>query len=307
MDFNINDFFLLEADDEAKKEEDEKKDDEKKESESKEDKKEENDKSSDEDDSEYNDLMDDDNADSELSDDTDTDSDSSDDTDSDSSDDDEYNDLMDDDIGDLSVDDDEPVADDDSSDDGGDYNTLIVVKEPDGSESSSGDVFEKLAKYAYASQVVANNFSHIATNACGPNYDTINQICGTLSDRLNWGVRDILSTASESPLVKIDNLTRAKEHVEDIEVEDKDSYDISLACERINNNLTILIKYAKDAADAAGNRTDIQRKVDDDISYFSKEMNGRIRKIMTTPSSAIDDCGGCEEVEPAMESYNILF
>jgi len=304
MDFNINDFFfLLEADDEGKKEEDEKKDDEKKESESKEDKKEEDDKSSDEDDSEYNDLMDDDNADSELSDDTDTDSDSSDDIDSDSSDDDEYNDLMDDDIGDLSTDDDEPVADDSSDD----YNTLIVVKEPDGSESSSGDVFEKLAKYAYASQVVANNFSHIATNACGPNYDTINQICSTLSDRLNWGVRDILSTASESPLVKIDNLTRAKEHVEDIEVEDKDSYDISLACERINNNLTILIKYAKDAADAAGNRTDIQRKVDDDISYFSKEMNGRIRKIMTTPSSAIDDCGGCEEVEPAMESYNILF
>jgi DNA-binding ferritin-like protein len=292
MDFNVNDFFLLEADDEAKKEEDEKKDkdDEKKEkeSESKEDKKEDDDKSSDEDDSEYNDLMDDDNADSE----------SSDDTDSDSSDDDEYNDLMDDDIGDLSADDDEPVADD-SSDDSGDYNTLIVVKGGDEDGGASGSVYDALAKLGYLYVVISNNMKHIHLNCAGRKFDELHRQSEEYYYHFNGKADQYFELAAESPTVKLDNPTRSKEHVEDIDVESEENYTFETAISRMSNNFNKAIEYLKTTREKAGNdRTDIQSTLDEELTYLNKQYNFILRKKMINDDTATSDIS---------ESYNWLF
>lgn len=289
MDFNVNDFFLLlEADDESKKE-DEKKDDEKKEkeSESKEDKKEDNDKSSDEDDSEYNDLMDDD-----------TDSELSDDTDSDSSDDDEYNDLMDDDIGDLSADDDEPVADD-SSDDSGDYNALIVVKGGDEDGGASGSVYDALAKLGYLYVVISNNMKHIHLNCAGRKFDELHRQSEEYYYHFNEKADQYFELAAESPMVKLDNPTRSKEHVEDIDVESEENYTFETGISRMSNNLNKAIEYLKTTREKAGNdRTDIQSTLDEELTYLNKQYNFILRKKMINDDTT---------EPPVTESYNWLF
>lgn len=293
MDFNVNDFFLLEADDEAKKEEDEKKDedkkdDEKKESESKEDKKEEDDKSSDEDDSEYNDLMDD-NTDSELSDDTDSDS---------SDDDDEYNDLMDDDIGDLSADDDEPVADDSSDD----YNTLIVVKGGDKNGCCEDGIYEKLAKLGYLFTVISNNMKHIHLNCAGQKFEEIHRVSEEYYYHFNGKADQYFELAAEYSGVKLDNPTRAKEHVEDIEVESDENYTFEKAISRMTDNFNKAIDYIKCARECAGNdRTDIQSTLDEELTYLNKQCNFILRKKLIT-----DDTTPPME-PPVTESYNWLF
>ena len=298
MDFNVNDFFLLlEADDEAKKEEDEKKDEDKKEddekkekeSESKEDKKEEDDESSDEDDSEYNDLMDDD-----------TDSELSNDTDSDSSDDDEYNDLMDDDIGDLSADDDEPVADD-SSDDGGDYNALIVVKGGDSeSGGASGSVYDALAKLGYLYVVISNNMKHIHLNCAGRKFDELHRQSEEYYYHFNEKADQYFELAAESPMVKLDNPTRSKEHVEDIDVESEENYTFETGISRMSNNLNKAIEYLKTTREKAGNdRTDIQSTLDEELTYLNKQYNFILRKKMINDDTTTEP--------PVTESYNWLF
>ena len=293
MDFNVNDFFLLEADDEAKKEEDkkkdeDKKDDEKKESESKEDKKENDDKSSDEDDSEYNDLMDD-NADSELSDDTD----------SDSSDDDEYNDLMDDDIGDLSADDDEPVADDSSDN----YNTLIVVKGGDKDGCCEGGIYEKLAKLGYLYTVISNNMKHIHLNCAGQKFEEIHRASEEYYHHFNYKSDQYYELAAEYSGVKLDNPTRAKEHVEDIEVETEENYTFDNAISRMTDNFNKAIEYIKCARECAGNdRTDIQSTLDEELTYLNKQCNFILRKKLIS-----DDTVTPPMEPPVTESYNWLF
>lgn len=284
MDFNVNDFFL-EADDEAKKEEDkkkdeEKKDDEKKESESKEDKKEKDDKSSDEDDSEYNDLMDDD-------------------TNSDSSDDDEYNDLMDDDIGDLSADDDEPVADDSSDD----YNTLIVVKGGDKDGCCEGGIYDKLAKLGYLFTVISNNMKHIHLNCAGKKFEEIHRASEEYYHHFNYKSDQYYELAAESPLIKLDNPTRAKEHVEDIEVETEENYTFDNAISRMTDNFNKAIEYIKCARECAGNdRTDIQSTLDEELTYLNKQCNFILRKKLIS-----DDTVTPPMEPPVTESYNWLF
>ena len=293
MDFNVNDFFLLEADDEAKKEENEKKDEDKKddekkekESESKEDKKEEDDKSSDEDDSEYNDLMDDDNADSESSDDADIDSS-----------DDEYNDLMDDDIGDLSVDDDEPVADDSSDD--GDYNALIVVKGGDSEGGASGSVYDALAKLGYLYVVISNNMKHIHLNCAGRKFDELHRQSEEYYYHFNEKADQYFELAAESPMIKLDNPTRSKEHVEDIDVESEENYTFETGISRMSNNLNKAIEYLKTTREKAGDdRTDIQSTLDEELTYLNKQYNFILRKKMINDDTVTSDIS---------ESYNYLF
>lgn len=293
MKFDILDFFL-EAD-----EEDEKKDDEKKEEEEKKDDEKEKDKDSEEkepeDSDEYNDLMDDDTS----------DSDSSDDSDSDSSDDD-FNDIMpdsgddsgDDDLGDLSID------DDDSSESGGDdYNTLIVVKDPSGGEVESGDVFEKLAKAGYAYTVLGNNMKHIHFCACGQKFKEIHEEAERYYHRFLYMADVLFELASESPLVKLDNPTRAKEHCEDIEVETESEYPFEIAMPHIQTNLSSAIEYIKAVRTAATTRPDIQSKMDEELSYLNKECNYIIRKKLQKGDSSYGDFAPADAMG---ESYNWL-
>lgn len=267
MDFNVNDFFL-EADDEAKKEEDEKKEDKK------------DDKSSDEDDSEYNDLMDDD-------------------TNSDSSEDDEYNDLMDDDIGDLSADDDEPVADDSSDD----YNTLIVVKGGDKDGCCEGGIYDKLAKLGYLFTVISNNMKHIHLNCAGKKFEEIHRASEEYYHHFNYKSDQYYELAAESPLIKLDNPTRAKEHVEDIEVETEENYTFDNAISRMTDNFNKAIEYIKCARECAGNdRTDIQSTLDEELTYLNKQCNFILRKKLIS-----DDTVTPPMEPPVTESYNWLF
>jgi DNA-binding ferritin-like protein len=292
MNFDYNDL-LLEADGEAKEEE--KKDEEKKEDE-KEDKKEEEKKDEDKkdednsNDDEYNDLMDDD---------IDSDVDTSDlDTDTD----DDYNDLMDDDTDDISSDED-PVADDSTSD-GGDYNTLIVVKGED--DGGLGGVFEKVAKIGYVYTVISNNMKHIHLNACGKKFEEIHRTAETYYNHFNYFADSMFELASESPLIKLDNPTRAKEHAEGIEVETDTSYTFETAMARMSDNLNKAIECVKDARAAAGDsRTDIQSKLDEELSYLNKEFNYFLRKKMVADDIAATPIAPSDD-DIAMESYNWL-
>lgn len=212
----------------------------------------------------------------------------------DDSSDEDYNDLMDDDedFDDSDIDDDLSDDSDDSSDDSdSDYNTLVVVK----SDSDTGTVYDKAAKAAYAYIVISNNMKHIHLNVCGKKFREIHEMCDSYYNHFSYMADYFYELAAESPLVTLDNPTRAKEHCEDIEVETEKEYDFKSALERVNNNIELAIKYISELRNASDMRTDVQSKVDEELGYLNKESRYFIRKRLIEPTSE-------ETIE--MESYN---
>lgn len=212
----------------------------------------------------------------------------------DDSSDEDYNDLMDDDedFDDSDIDDDLSDDSDDSSDDSdSDYNTLVVVK----SDSDTGTVYDKAAKAAYAYIVISNNMKHIHLNVCGKKFCEIHEMCDSYYRHFSYMADYFYELAAESPLVTLDNPTRAKEHCEDIEVETEKEYDFKSALERVNNNIELAIKYISELRSSSDMRTDVQSKVDEELGYLNKESRYFIRKRLIEPTSE-------ETIE--MESYN---
>ncbi len=270
-------FFLNESDDDEEKkknkDEDEKEDSEK------------DPTDDDKDDEEYNDLMDDDSDSNKEEDDT-----------TDSSDD--FNDLDASGNEDFSSDDDD-ISDDSSNDD--EYNTLVVVKTDSDDSSGCGSLYDKAAKVAYAYTVIANNMRHIHINACGNKFEDIHQTTDSVHCHFNYTSDYFYELAAESPLVELDNPTRAKEHCEDIEVETNKDYDFKTAFETIDRNLNYAIKYLSELRDCADSRKDVQSKIDEELGYINKQSKYVIRKKLYEPTSDINDS------MTESYSYNDLF
>ena len=271
--------FFNEADDEEKDKEDSKK--EKDEEKDKEDSKKEKDddkkdsKKKEKDDDEYNDLI------SDKDDDID-DSDIEEDDDDETS----YNNFVDDDI---DVDDDKT-----SEDSGSDYNTLVVVNPSDSGEES-GDVFDKAAKAGYVYTVISNNMKHIHLNASGRKFNEIHNLGEDYYNHFSSFADTLFELASESPLVKLDNPTRSKEHCEDIDVESSETYDFISAIQAFTSNMN----YAKEVIldvrrSAEPSRPDIQSTMDEELTYLNKQVNYFMRKRLSS-SGSMD------------ESFNMLF
>lgn len=268
-------FFINEADDdeEKKKNDNKEKDDKKEEKEKKESKEKEDD---------YNDL--------DLMGDDDSDTDIDDVDDSEESDDD-YNDLMDDDM---------DTSDDTDDSDSSDYNTLLVVSADDDESSDSGNVYEKAAKAAYAYVVISNNMKHVHLNVCGRKFNEIHQMCDTYYNHFSDMADYFYELAAQSPLVTLDNPTRAKEHCEDIDVETEKEYDFKSALMCIDSNIKLAIKYISELRESSDMRTDVQSKVDDELGYLNKESRYFIRRRLKEPMSS-------DNVEMEAYEYNDLF
>ena len=304
MNFDFSDV-LLEADDEEKKEDEKKeeKKDEEKEDKSKEDDKKE-DKSKEDKDDDINDIMADSDSDNNDSDDIDS-SDLESSGDDESGDSDEMNDLIGDDDADfLSSDDDETSDSDEMNDLIGDGDTevsAVVVT----TSAGDGNVYEKIAKLGYLYVVIANNMKHIHLNCSGRKFNEIHKDSeeyyyhfGGLSDK--W-----FEVAAESPLTKLDNPTRAKEHVEDIEVESKEDYTFVDAFAAISSNFNKAIDYCKEVREAAGDaRSDIQSSIDEELTYLNKHYGFILRKKMI-PEAASSDFAA--NAVTSNESFNWLF
>lgn len=221
----------------------------------------------------------------------------------DNSSDDDYNDLMDDeDLDDSDIDNDLSDDSDDSSDDSdSDYNTTLVVKsDSDDSDTCACTVYDKAAKAAYAYIVISNNMKHIHLNICGRKFREIHEMCDSYYSHFSYMADYFYELAAESPLVTIDNPTRAKEHCEDIDVEIEKEYDFKSALERINVNIEHAIKYISELRSASDMRTDVQSKVDEELSYLNKESRYFIRKRLIEPTSE-------ENIEMESYNYNDLF
>ena len=203
----------------------------------------------------------------------------------DDSSDEDYNDLMDD--------------DEDFDDSDSDYNTLVVVKS-DSEGSDTGTVYDKAAKAAYAYIVISNNMKHIHLNVCGRKFREIHEMCDSYYNHFSYMADYFYELAAESPLVTLDNPTRAKEHCEDIEVETEKEYDFKSALERVNNNIELAIKYISELRNASDMRTDVQSKVDEELGYLNKESRYFIRKRLIEPTSE-------ETIEMESYNYNDLF
>ena len=220
----------------------------------------------------------------------------------DDSSDEDYNDLMDDeeDFDDSDIDDDLSDDSDDSSDDSdSDYNTLVVVKS-DSDGSDNGTVYDKAAKAAYAYIVISNNMKHIHLNVCGRKFREIHEMCDSYYSHFSFMADYFYELAAESPLVTLDNPTRAKEHCEDIEVETEKEYDFKSALERVNSNIESAIKYISELRSASDMRTDVQSKVDEELGYLNKESRYFIRRRLKEPMSS-------DNVEMEAYEYNDLF
>ena len=268
-------FFINEADDdEEKKKNDDKEKDDKKEEKEKKDSKEKED-----DDDDYNDL-------DLMGDDSDTDIDDVD----DSEESDDYNDLMDDDI---------DTSDNTDDSDSSDYNALLVVSDTDDKSSDNGDVYEKAAKAAYAYVVISNNMKHVHLNVCGRKFNEIHQMCDTYYNHFSDMADYFYELAAQSPLVTLDNPTRAKEHCEDIDVETEKEYDFKSALMCIDSNIKLAIKYISELRESSDMRTDVQSKVDDELGYLNKESRYFIRRRLKEPMSS-------DNVEMEAYEYNDL-
>lgn len=200
----------------------------------------------------------------------------------DNSSDEDYNDLMnEDDLSDIS---------DNSSD--SDYNTLVVKSD---SDDDSDTIYDKAIKTAYAYIVISNNMKHIHINICGRKFREIHEMCDSYYNHFSYMADYFYELAAESPLVTIDNPTRAKEHCEDIGVETEKEYDFKSALEHININIEHAIKYISELRSVSDMRTDVQSRLDEELGYLNKESRYFIRKVLIEPTSE-------ETIE--MESYN---
>lgn len=312
MRFDILDFFN-EADDEEAKKKDEDKEEEKKED-KKDDEKDKKDDEKDKDD-EINDLLDDE------SDSSSDDSDKKEDKKDKDSDDDELNDLIGDDDVDFTADDDEELSSDESSDDdindimgdsdsssSGDdteINALIISKGDGDDCCCSGGVYEKIAKLGYMYIVISNNMKHIHLNACGRKFEEIHRNAEEFYYHFSNLADRFLEIAAESPLTKLDNVTRAKEHVEEIEVEDEQNYSFEKAMTRISDNFNKAIMMCKTVRECAGNaRSDIQSVIDEELSYLNKQFGYILRKKLVPEETATEFAANAVA---ANESFSWLF
>ena len=252
--FNV----LLEADDEDKK--DDEKDEEKKDDEKEEDKK----------DDEKDDKDDDDDTDPEESD--------------------EYNDIMSDDddfdSDDFTGDDDDDEPSDDGEDD---YNAVIMVSgdQPSGDLGSEGsdDVYAHMAKLGYLFTVISNNMKHIHLNTTGRKFEEIHNQAEEYYRHFGYRCDDFFELAKQSASIELDNPGRSKEHIEDVEVETEKDYPFELAVSRMHDNLSKAIDYLKKARQFAGDRTDIESMIDDELGYLNKQVNFILRSKMAVTES----------------------
>lgn len=246
--FNV----LLEADDEEKNDDEKKKDEEKKDDEK------DNDKDTDKD--------------------TDTDPEESD----------EYNDIMSDD------DDDDFDSDDFTGDDGDegegddDYNAVIMVSgdEPSGDACPEcDDVYAHMAKLGYLFTVIGNNMKHIHLNTTGRKFEEIHNQAEEYYRHFGYRCDDFFEIAKQSASIELDNPGRSKEHIEDVEVETEKDYPFELAVSRMHANLSTAIDYLKRARKSAGDRTDIESMIDDELGYLNKQVNFILRSKMAVTES----------------------
>lgn len=289
--FDIFDFFLEADEEETKKEEKddkEKKDDKKEEKDDKEEIKD-KEKEAEEEAEKYDDLIGDDDSfepadDSDLSDD--------------------YNDI-------ISSDDDDSLNDDfttddeyEKSSDSDDYNALIVMKSGESGEddTAGSELYEKIAKIGYLFTIIANNMKHIHLNTCGKKFEEIHRQSEDYYAHFGYKSDHYFELAAQSPVIKLDNPTRSKEHVEDIEVETAEAYPFDIAIARMTANLNKAIDYVKSARMCSASRTDIQSSLDSELEYLNKQVNFILRKKAmsdeTTPVSTPD---------VTIEAYNWLF
>jgi DNA-binding ferritin-like protein len=146
---------------------------------------------------------------------------------------------------------------------------------------------------------------HIHLNACGKKFEEIHRQSEEYYHHFNYAADHLFELAAESPLVKLDNPTRAKEHVEDIEVETDEQYNFEKAMSKMSENLNKAIEYVKDTRAAAeGTRSDLQSFLDDQLTYLNKQANYIIRKKLMGEDAADTTP---VPIEPATESYNMLF
>ena len=250
--FNV----LLEADDEEKKDDEKEKDEEKKDDEKEEDKK----------DDEKDDDDDDDDTDPEESD--------------------EYNDIMSD---DDDFDSDDFTGDDEPMSDDGDYNAVIMVSgdEPSGDLGSEGseDVYSHMAKLGYLFTVIGNNMKHIHLNTTGRKFEEIHNQAEEYYRHFGYRCDDFFELAKQSASIELDNPGRSKEHIEDVEVETEKDYPFELAVSRMHANLSTAIDYLKRARQFAGDRTDIESMIDDELGYLNKQVNFILRSKMAVTES----------------------
>lgn len=243
--FNV----LLEADDEDKKDDEKEKDEEKKDDEKEEDKK-----------------------------DDDTDPEESD----------EYNDIMSDDDDD-DFDSDDFTGDDEGEGDDTDYNAVIMVSgdEPSGDLGSEGsdDVYAHMAKLGYLFTVIGNNMKHIHLNTTGRKFEEIHNQAEEYYRHFGYRCDDFFELAKQSASIELDNPGRSKEHIEDVEVETEKDYPFELAVSKMHSNLSTAIEYLKRARQFAGDRTDIESMIDDELGYLNKQVNFVLRSKMAVTES----------------------
>ena len=97
---------------------------------------------------------------------------------------------------------------------------------------------------------------------------------------------------------KLDNPNNAAKYCSDIRVEDDDNYNYEKACLAMKENLMYALDYLKTARESADNRSDIQSKIDEELSYTNKQLNYFMRR-----RSMNVDSGMNESYDP----YNELF
>ena len=185
--------------------------------------------------------------------------------------DDDDEDDKDDDMEDNDYLDDGNNKEDDSSDDSNDY--LGDSDDTGLGEEGSGDLFNKLAKVAYACCVVANNMKHVHLRIAGKKFDNIHSLSETYYQTIGYWVDSYAELALEDKSGKVDNLSNSAQHVAEINIETEDKYDYESACTVISSNLRQLIEILKNCRESASSRSDIESKIDDNLGYLNKELN----------------------------------
>lgn len=200
---------------------------------------------------------------------------------------DEYNDIMSD---DDDFDSDDFTGDNDEGEgDDTDYNAVIMVSsdEPSGDLGSEGsdDVYSHMAKLGYLFTVIGNNMKHIHLNTTGRKFEEIHNQAEEYYRHFGYRCDDFFELAKQSASIELDNPGRSKEHIEDVEVETEKDYPFELAVSKMHSNLSTAIEYLKRARQFAGDRTDIESMIDDELGYLNKQVNFILRSKMAVTES----------------------
>lgn len=133
--------------------------------------------------------------------------------------------------------------------------------------------------------LVSNDLKHIHLHSCGSQFDRIHDIAQEYYDKVSEELDYLCELALEFG-EDLPNLTQAGSIMTEYSIETDNKYDYDYAISEMSSIISTYINWLCVAKDYSEDHTDVQSYLDDEIRYWSKELNYKLSRR----SNCCDNC-----------------